>query len=101
MNAEFADLLVWFIPLCTAVAGIIIAIVKVRAANTTADEAAESGRWKRLVDWNQRLQDEVEDCHRERDEARAEVLKWKAVAEGVGTNRQDEATALAIVRLAE
>lgn len=101
MNGEFVDLVTGFIPLCTLAAGALIAAIKMRPANKTADAAITEGQWKRLIEWNQRLQDECEACHRERDEARAEALKWKAIAEGIGQNRQEEAAHLAAKRLAE
>ena len=98
----------WFVPLLTFASGVLIAAIKMRPANTSAEEAATDGQWKRVTDWCDRLEKRVEvletevaTCHTERDEARAEALKWKAVAEGVGQNRQEEATILAAKRLAE
>lgn len=71
-----------------------------------ADHQIAGGQHQRILEWCDRLETrvailekEIETCHTERDEARAEVLKWKAVAEGVGTNRQDDAAAMALKRL--
>lgn len=71
-----------------------------------ADDQIYGGQYTRLLEWCDRLdirvaalEKEIETCHAERDTARAEVLKWKAVAEGVGMNRQDEAAAMARKRM--
>ncbi len=101
MDAESLRILAYFIPPCVAAAGVLVWAIRTRPANVTADEAHEEGQWRRVDEWNVRLLAEVEKCHRERDEARAEALRWKAVAEGIGTNRQDEAALLAGQRLAE
>ena len=102
MNVDFSALLSsGFIPGWFAIAIMVVWYLRTRAANRTADAAIKDSEWKRLVEWNQRLQDECETCHRERDEARAETLRWKAVAEGIGQNRQEEAALIAAKRLAE
>lgn len=108
MDAEAVRQLALLIPLCTIAAGIFIAAIKMRPANKTADAAIVDGHWTRFQGEIKRLDEriavlerEVETCHRERDEARADALKWKAIAEGIGQNRQEEATLLAAERLAE
>lgn len=97
MNADFF----WFIPLCTVAAGVLIAAIKHRPANTAADTAARSKEWKRLIDWNQRLQDECEACHRERDEWRARAITAEAASEGIGMVRTAQAIADAERRQSE
>ena len=102
MNVDFGALLSsGFIPGWALVAIVAVAYLRHRAANRTADAAITSGEWERLSKWNQRLQDECEACHRERDEARAEALKWKAIAEGIGQIRTAQAIADAERRQAE
>lgn len=101
MDGEVVRTLALFIPLCVAAAGVLVWAIRIRPANVTADEAVHEGQWKRMAEWNQRLQEEVEACHRERDEARGEAIKWKAIAEGIGQNRQDSATIAAAERLLE
>lgn len=102
MNVDFGALLSsGFVPGWLAFSLIVIWYLRTKAANKTADAAIKDGDWKRLIDWNQRLQNECETCHRERDEARAEALRWKAIAEGIGENRQEAAALLAAERLAE
>lgn len=102
MNGDFGALLSsGFIPGWLGISLVVIWYLRTRAANRTADASIKDGEWKRLIEWNQRLQDECEACHRERDEARAEALKWKAIAEGIGENRQEAAILLAKERQAE
>lgn len=101
MDGESLRILAYFIPPCVAAAGVLVWSIRTRPANVTADEAHEDGQWRRVADWNARLQKEVETCHRERDEARAEALKWKAIAEGIGQNRQEAAALMAAERLAD
>lgn len=108
MNAEFVSLLAYFIPLCTIAAGVLIAAIKMRPANTTAGEAVTEGQWRRFQEEIKRLdarilvlEREIETCHAERDTARAEELKWKAIAEASGQMRQEAALAAANERLAE
>lgn len=81
--------------------------IKAKVIEARAGDAQIAGeQYKRLLEWCDRLdtrvaalEKEVETCHTERDEARAEVLKWKAVAEGVGANRQEGAVRSAVQRL--
>jgi len=74
------------------------------ARNGEAQIAGE--QYKRLLEWCDRLEarvealeEEAETYRRERDEARAEVMKWQAIAEGVGANRQEGAVRSAVQRL--
>lgn len=66
---------------------------------------ADGEQYKRVLEWCDRLdarvavlEEEVETCRRERDEAKAEVMRWKAIAEGVGANRQEGAVRSAMQR---
>jgi hypothetical protein len=115
MDGNAVGFLAWFIPLCGLVSAALVAAINMRPTNKTADEAIAAGQYQRLQAWADKmeercnlsekridaLEEEVSTCHRERDEAFADALKWKAIAEGVGQNRQEAATLLATERLAE
>lgn len=105
MDADFSALLSsGFIPGWLAFAVVFIWYIRNKLANETITDA----QWKRLQGEIKRLDEriviletEVETCHAERDEARGEAIKWKAIAEGIGENRQEAAALLATERLAE
>jgi hypothetical protein len=109
MNVDFSALLSsGFIPGWLSFSLIVIWYLRTRAANRTADASIKDGEFKRVTDWNKRLQEECENCHHERDEARrerdeerAEKLMWKAAAEGLGIVRGAQAIADAEKRQAE
>ena len=109
MNVNFAALLSsGFIPGWLCLSAIVIWYLRTKAANRTADASIKDGEFKRVIDWNKRLQEECENCHRERDEARrerdeerAEKLMWKAAAQGLGIVRTAQTIADAERRQAE
>lgn len=80
---------------------------KITEAKVSEANIAE-GQYRRINEWCDKLErrvttleSEIENCHRDRDAARAEAIKWKAIAEGVGENRQDSAALVAAQRLLE
>lgn len=102
MDANFANLPLWFVPACTAGAGVLIAAIRMRPANRTADEKIADGQYNRLLQWAEKMEErvkaleqEVEECHRERDEALARALKAEAIQLGMGIGRQRAADVVA------
>jgi hypothetical protein len=102
MNGNFSALLSsGFIPGWLSFALIVIWYMRTRAANRTADAKIKLDDWVRLTEWNQRLQEDCEACHKERDEWRARALKAEAASEGIGLVRTAQAIADAEKRQAE
>lgn len=108
MDGDVVRTLALFIPLCMAASGVLVWAIRTRPANISADEAAVEGQWRRQFDYAARLEarcllheQEIEACHRERDQARAEAIKWKLIAEAGGQMKQDAALAAANERLAD
>jgi hypothetical protein len=109
MNASFVALLPWFIPVCTASSAVLIAALKMRPANRLADETVAEGQYDRLLKWAEKmeqrvraLEQEVAECHherdtaiRERDAALADVARHEAINLGMGLGRQRAAEVVA------
>lgn len=102
MNGSFSALLSsGFIPGWLSFSLIVIWYLRTRAANKQADASIKGDDWTRLREWNQRLQEECEECQRDRNEWRSRAIAAEAASEGIGQVRTAQAIADAERRQAE